>query len=180
MIGAVPEAGQSGGSNQGPTISLGGSRWAVELRGHRGGLLPTLNLDFHRRLLALVRGLVVDALVEGIHDVSDGGLGVTLAEMAVRSNTGFVVDGVADHAELFGEGPSRVIVSVPVPALDEVQSRVAAAGVGCVRLGEGGGDRLVVAGLLDVSLSEARAAWRDALPAALSTAAGREQGVGRL
>ncbi len=100
------------------TTSLAGSRWAVDRRGHRGGRLPPLDLELHRRLLSLISALVggqiggpvedSDALVDGIHDVSEGGLGVALAEMAVRSGVGFRVGGVADHAALFGEGPSRV------------------------------------------------------------------------
>ena len=50
------------------------------------------------------------ALVSGIHDVSGGGLGVALAEMAVRSGIGLQVSGIADHHELFTEAPSRVVV----------------------------------------------------------------------
>jgi phosphoribosylformylglycinamidine synthase len=155
--------------------SLAGSRWAVDRRGHRGGRLPALDFELHRRLLALVAGLVngdVDgsaALIDGVHDVSEGGLGVALAEMAVCSGVGFRVAGVVDHAALFGEGPSRVVLSVPAGALADVQARVEAAGVGWMPLGEAGGDRLVVEGLLDVPLAAAVAAWRDALPRALES-----------
>jgi phosphoribosylformylglycinamidine synthase len=157
-------------------VSLAGSRWAVELHGHRGGPLPALDLDLHARLLAVVAGLVNDDLVDGIHDLSEGGLGVALAEMAVRSQVGFQVEGIPDHAELFGEGPSRVVLSVPASALDEVRTRVTAAGLGWTPLGMGGGDRLAVDGLLDVLLAEATAAWQGALPEALGTLAAAEPG----
>jgi phosphoribosylformylglycinamidine synthase subunit PurL len=105
--------------------------------------------------------------VDGVHDISDGGLGVALAEMAVRSQVGFRIVGIADHCELFGEGPSRVIMSVPAATLDELEARAVAAGVGCFRLGVGGGDRLVVDGLVDLPLGDAEAVWRGALPMAL-------------
>jgi phosphoribosylformylglycinamidine synthase subunit PurL len=156
-----------------PAISLAGSRWAVDLHGHRGGQLPDLDLDLHRRLIEVVRDLVggAPALVDGVHDISDGGLGVALAEMAVRSQVGFRVAGIPDHLALFGEGPSRVVVSVASPALAEVQARAAAAGLGVVEIGRAGGDRLVVDGLVDVSLAEARAAWLGALPEALGVIA---------
>ncbi len=101
-------------SHLGPP-SLGGSRWAVELRGHRNGALPALDLAGHARLVDLVRALVGegvgggDSLVAGVHDISGGGLGVALAELAVRSGTGLQVAGVADHHELFTEAPSRVV-----------------------------------------------------------------------
>jgi len=153
----------------GGATSLAGSRWAVDLHGHRGGRLPPLDLELHARLVALVSGLVggADDLLDGVHDASEGGLGVALAEMAVQSGVGFRVGGIADHGALFGEGPSRVVLNVSDVALAEVQARIEAAGIGHVRLGQSGGDRLVVDGLLDIALGEALAAWRDALPAAL-------------
>ncbi len=151
------------------TPSLAGSRWAVELNDHRGGRLPDLDFTLHARLLSLVAALVggPSNLVDGVHDVSEGGLGLALAEMAVKSGVGFVVAGVADHAALFGEEPSRVIFSVPESSLGEVRRRVDAAGLGLVELGRGVGDRMVIEGLVDVSLVEAVDAWRSWLPAAL-------------
>jgi phosphoribosylformylglycinamidine synthase II len=150
--------------------SLAGSRWAVDLHDHRGGRLPELDLLLHRRLLTLVSDLVGSspALIDGVHDVSDGGLGVALAEMAVRSQVGFRVEGIADHGALFGEGPSRVILSVPPAALSDVQARCEAAGLAWVPLGQAGGDRLVVAGLVDVTLADAVGWWRGALPRVLA------------
>ncbi len=73
---------------------LAGSRWAVECRGHRNGPLPALDTTGHARLVDFVRGLVAEGLaggaglVDGIHDVSGGGLAVALAEMAVRVRRG--------------------------------------------------------------------------------------------
>jgi phosphoribosylformylglycinamidine synthase len=154
-------------------VSLAGSRWAVELRSHRGGRLPALDLAAHGRLVSviadLVGGMVAGgpATLDGVHDVSDGGIGVALAEMAVGSGVGFRVSGIADHVALFGEGPSRVVLSVPEATLDKVAARIAAAGLIVADLGRAGGDRLVVDGLLDVSLADATAAWRGSLPNAL-------------
>ncbi len=146
--------------------SLGGSRWAVDLRSHTGGTLPALDLVAHKALLALVAGLVNDPdLVVGIHDVSDGGLGVALAECAVNSGVGCHVHGIDNHAQLFSESPGRVLVDTIDP--HEVLGRAEAAGVPARVLGHPGGDRLVVDGLLDLSVIEAIAAWRDALPDAL-------------
>jgi len=165
-----------GTESSGP-VSLAGSRWAVDVRGHRNGTLPLLDLAAHARLLALMTDLVggivgggdgvggAGPVVSGIHDVSGGGLGVALAEMAVRSGTGFVVRGVADHHELFHEAPSRVVVCTAHP--EELLSRAATAGVASRVLGTAGGDRLVIDGLVDVGLDEAVAAWRTRLPALL-------------
>ncbi len=151
--------------------SLAGSRWAVGLRGHPNGTLPVLDLVGHGRLVAFVAGLVgagvagAEDLVAGVHDVSGGGLGVALAEMAVRSGVGLSVAGVADHHELFSEAPSRVVVCTTEPRV--LVSRAADAGIAFRVLGSAGGGRLVVDGLVDLSVAEAAAAWRDRLPGLL-------------
>jgi phosphoribosylformylglycinamidine synthase len=125
----------------------------------------------HTDLVHLVRGLVADDLVAGIHDVSDGGLGVCLAEMAVRSGVGFSVFGVPGHGGLFSEAPSRVVVCVEPARVDEVVARAAAMEVPVTELGEAGGSRLVVQGLVNVSVAEAIEAATDAIPRALQPSA---------
>ena len=151
--------------------NLCGSLWALRAHGDRGGSLPPLDLDLHARLVELVRTLVDDGLAAGIHDVSDGGLGVALAEMAVRSGVGFRVAGVDGHTGLFSESPSRVVVCAVGSGPEEVLRRARAAGIPASALGPAGGDRLVVDGLLDVGLAEATAAWHDAIPDALGAPA---------
>jgi phosphoribosylformylglycinamidine synthase len=147
---------------------LGGSQWALVAHGHRGGRLPALDLDRHRRLVDAVAAIAADGLADGIHDVSEGGLGVALAEMAVRSGVGFRVAGIRGHDELFSEAPSRVVLCVaPGQAEDEVRRRAAAAGLPLARLGQAGGDRLVVEGLVDLGLAKATERWRTALPGLL-------------
>jgi len=147
-------------------LSLAGSRWAVERRGHRGGTLPAVDFAAHRRLSALVCTLVAGGdLLEGVHDVSGGGLALALAECAVRSGVGFSVDAVAGHAELFSEAPSRVLVCST--RHEDVLGAADDAGVPARFLGVAGGDRLGVDGLLDLSLAAATEAWRTALPLAL-------------
>ena len=165
----------------GSAPSLAGSKWAAELHGHSGGRLPELDYDAHSRLVELVSGLSgvggaadeAARAVRGIHDISEGGLAVALAEMAVASGTGFRVTlapSGATATTLFGEGPGRVLLSVDPAGVEEVLRRVAAAGVHAERIGRAGGDRLVVEGHLDVGLEEATAASTDALPGELAPA----------
>jgi phosphoribosylformylglycinamidine synthase len=146
---------------------LGGSLWAATVRGHRGGRLPSLDLDLHRRLLGLVAGLVTDRLVAGIHDVSDGGLGVALAEMVIRGGMGAVVGGISTHSELFGEAPSRVLLCVANPLVAVVRERAEQAGVPVNELGQAGGDRLLIDGVVDLDVADVVERWRTALPQAL-------------
>jgi phosphoribosylformylglycinamidine synthase len=154
----------------GPVL-LGGSRWAVEVRGHRTGRLPPLDLASHRRVVDLVTQLVAEAvaggraLLCGVHDVSAGGLGVALAEMAVSSRIGVRVDEVAGHAELFGEGPSRFVTATHRP--QEVIDRASAVGVSASLLGRAGGDQLSIGNLVQLPVQRLRADWSGAIPDAL-------------
>jgi phosphoribosylformylglycinamidine synthase len=150
--------------------SLGGSRWAWE-RGARGGRLDALDPAIHQSVAGLVRSLVADGTIAGVHDVAEGGLALALAESALAGDVGAIVTGVDGHAALFAESPSRVLVSVGGEQLVEVQRRAEQAGVPARVLGRAGGDRLVVDGLLDVSLAVARERWRRRLPDAFGTAA---------
>ncbi len=145
---------------------LSGSLWSRQ-RGHRTGCLPGLDLVHHTEVCNAVRKLVVGGLVEGVHDISAGGLGLALAEMAVRSGIGFSVARVADHAELFSESPSRAVACIRPEVLAIVERVLSESGVPFSRIGVGTGDVLSVRGLLELPLAVAVASWRDRLPAVL-------------
>ncbi len=146
---------------------LGGSLWALTAHGHRGGRLAELDLAAHARLLAFVARLVNERLLAGIHDVSDGGIGLALAEMCVGSGLGCRIGGISTHTGLFGEAPSRVVACVAPDQIGLVRGRAEDAGVPVTVLGETVGDRLVVDGIVDLDVAAATEAWRAALPRAL-------------
>jgi phosphoribosylformylglycinamidine synthase len=148
------------------TAELSGSVWA-HARGHRGGTLPALDLELHTRTANVVRTLIEGGMLQGIHDVSTGGVGLALAEMAVKSGVGFQAARIHDHAELFSEGPSRVVVCVAPDLAQAVLNVCEDGGVSVTRIGAAGGDRLWVKDLLDIPLEQAVTAWRDRLPEAL-------------
>jgi phosphoribosylformylglycinamidine (FGAM) synthase-like enzyme len=153
---------------------LGGSEWASILHGETGGMPPAADLDTARELHEVVAELVGEREVNGVHDVSDGGLAVALCEMAFASEVGFRVDLTAGTectaAEAcFGESASRVVVSVSPERVAGVLGRAVAAGVPAQVVGEAKGDRLVAVGAFDVDRADAERAWRDALPRLLTS-----------
>ena len=161
-------AGVSGGAGAGGGGPLGGSRWAIEIAGREGGALPPVSLADHARVSDLVRGLAADVVagrsgaVCAVHDVSSGGLGVALAEMAAASGVGAVVEvPPGGHRALFGESPGRVVVATRDP--ETVVRLAAGAGVQVTGLGRAGGDRLVLEGMADLHVDEIRASARRAL-----------------
>ena len=148
---------------------LGGSEWASQ-HDLRGGVPPAADLDIAAALHDFVRALVDGREVNGLHDVSDGGLAVALAEMAVAGDCGFDVSLVSELVPAlawFSESASRVVVAVDPERADDLVERARAANVPAQRLGTAGGDRLAAAGAFTVSLADATRAWRDTLPAAL-------------
>jgi phosphoribosylformylglycinamidine synthase len=152
---------------------LSGSQWARD-HGHRTGRLPGLDLVHHTAVCGAIRTLVAGSLLAGLHDVSSGGLGVALAELALRSGVGVNVARVADVAELFAESPSRAVACVTPELLVPVERALDHAGVPFARIGVAAGDRISIKGLVDLALADADRSWRDRLPARLG--AGTTQG----
>ncbi|MEA3448820.1 MAG: phosphoribosylformylglycinamidine synthase subunit PurL [Bacteroidota bacterium] len=76
---------------------------------------PFFDLDFEHKLIKILQTLAKENLVESMHDVSDGGLFVSLSESAFDNNLGFDITSDAEvrkDAFLFGEAQGRVVVSV--------------------------------------------------------------------
>jgi phosphoribosylformylglycinamidine synthase II len=150
------------------SFPLDGTRWATEIRGHRGGTLPDIDLERHRAVCAFVAGLVGTVvsgdhqppLLTAVHDVSSGGLAVALAEMAVAAGSGCAV-ALDDAAELFTELPSRFVVATTMP--DELCARAENLGIPAYVLGRAGGDRFTVGDLIDQPLAEVRQAYDENL-----------------
>jgi phosphoribosylformylglycinamidine synthase subunit PurL len=162
---------------------LGGSEWAAVVHRLDGGAPPDADLATAARLHELVRGLVAERAVVGVHDCADGGLAVTLAEMAIAGDCGFSVtrpSGLAAAAWCFAESASRVVVSTTPDAAAGVLARAESAGVPAWELGPTGGDRLVAAGAFDVELAVATRAWRRAIPDALDQGEGEIRPSGRV
>ena len=152
---------------------LSGSMWARR-RGPRRGTLPAVDIDAVARVAGVLRQLVNDGLVLGAHDVSTGGLGAAIAEMAIASGVGARIARVDDHVDLFSESAGRAVVCVAVDQVREVLDVCEAAGVPATKLGAAMDDRLVVKDLIDVALSDLTRIWRDRLPTQLG--AGTTQG----
>ncbi|MGL1489089.1 AIR synthase-related protein, partial [Vibrio parahaemolyticus] len=66
-----------------------------------------------RRAGEQVREWIADGRVTAVHDVSDGGVLVALAEMAMRSGIGAAIEGIDSVAAAFGEDQGRYIVTTP-------------------------------------------------------------------
>jgi phosphoribosylformylglycinamidine synthase len=145
---------------------LGASLYLREICGREEGAPPPVDLEVERRNGTLVQALIADGTVARCHDLSDGGLLVGVAEMAMAGGVGAAIDmaedGVAPHAWLFGEDQGRYLVAVDDPA--PVLKAAKAAGVPALPIGRTGGDSLTVGGACTISLAELRKAHESWLP----------------
>jgi phosphoribosylformylglycinamidine synthase len=166
-----PAASSRVAGNKATPAPIGGSRWARELHGQIGGPLPSLDYAAHTAVCNLVRLLATgreSAVASGIHDVSEGGLALCLAELCCASGVGLAISVVWNGGHLFHEAPSRVVVSTPRPA--PLVAAADRAGLGAEVVGVVGGDRFVVPGLVDLSVAQLVEARSRRLPEAADRA----------
>ena len=125
---------------------LGQSLWLREIHGREDGPPPAVDLAAERAHGEFVRKLIAEGKVSAVHDVSDGGLLIALAEMAMASGIGCQLEQIGDHFTAFGEDQARYVVTSA--AADTIQ----AAGIPMTRIGTTGGDAVKGAGF-DVAVS---------------------------
>jgi phosphoribosylformylglycinamidine synthase subunit PurL len=150
---------------------VGSSLWLDVCHGRRQGLPPPIDLAAERRAGETIRKLIDLGLVSAVHDCSDGGAAVAVAEMALAGNIGMAMAIVAEipnpGALLFGEDQGRYVVTTRDP--DQVRAIANAAQLFTVPIGTTGGDALVFdlvgrAGEQRVSLADLRAAHEGFFP----------------
>jgi len=159
-----------------PIGHLGQSLWLREILGREEGPSPNVDLDAERDTGELVRGLISEGVVTAVHDVSDGGIAVAIAEMALAGNIGANWDHCGYPADsvtsfVFGEEQSRYIVTARDSTLAEVMERASSANVQAYMLGRTGGTEIRFgmsdehAGQVDrVSLADLRRAHEGFFP----------------
>jgi phosphoribosylformylglycinamidine synthase len=146
---------------------LGQSLYLRELCGREEGPPPPVDLGGERRTGELVRHLIQEGLLSACHDLSDGGLAVAAAEMALAGRTGLALQAPQGPdlplpAWLFGEDQGRYLVATREP--EAVLAAARAAGMAAAPVGTSGGDRLTLPGGEAISLAELDAAREGWLP----------------
>jgi phosphoribosylformylglycinamidine synthase II len=137
---------------------LGQSLWLREVHGREHGDAPPVDLAVERRHGELVRALIAAGHVSAVHDVSDGGALVALAEMALASNIGAAIALPAvpnPAAILFGEDQGRYVLTAS--DTEPVLAAARDAGVFAAVIGTTGGTSLRGPGF-DVSIDALRSA----------------------
>ncbi|SDJ47334.1 phosphoribosylformylglycinamidine synthase subunit PurL [Nonomuraea jiangxiensis] len=145
---------------------FGGSEWAHVDHRHLGGLPPQADLDAEQALATVLVEAARRGLLEGSHDLSDGGLAIALAESCLARGVGATVTLNGDaFTDLFSESAARALVVVRPEAYTEFASLCGRHDVPCYGLGVTGGTSLVVEDVFEVPVAELRETHAATLPA---------------
>jgi phosphoribosylformylglycinamidine synthase II len=156
---------------------FGSSEYAKEILGALWGYPPELDLEKESALQKAVIELIQQELAESVHDCSDGGLAVALAEKAFANNVGARVNiasnGLPAEFALFGEDASRIVLSCDLADIAPLQQIAETYGIAADVLGETIPGRLEISldgkVIVSAAISELSAAYESALESALRT-----------
>jgi phosphoribosylformylglycinamidine synthase II len=154
---------------------FGSSEYAKEILGTLWGYPPQLDLEKEAALQKAVIELIQQGLVESVHDCSDGGVAVALAEKAFAKGIGarvnLVSGGLPAEFVLFGEDASRILLSCDAGKVAGIQRVAGKFGIFADVVGETGLDRveILVDGevIVSAAVSELSSGYEGALEAAL-------------
>ena len=140
---------------------LGQSIYLREIEGKEEGAAPKVDLAAERKHGDFVRQLIEAGRVDTCHDLSDGGLAVAIAEMAMAKGIGAAVGqaAIADAVGFwFGEDQARYLIAAPFAEAEKIVAEARAASITVAELGKTGGDSLSIDGKSSVAVSRLRAA----------------------
>lgn len=145
---------------------LGQSVYLRDICGQEAGPPPPVDLKAERTNGDAVRMLIGKGMVSAVHDCSDGGLAVALAEMAMAAGFGAEVKlPSGDAFEIgFGEDQARYVITCPAEQAEAVIAAVEASGAPIVKLGLTGGDALTFTGLGTISVAQLKSTHEGWLP----------------
>ncbi|MEO8025150.1 MAG: phosphoribosylformylglycinamidine synthase subunit PurL [Bryobacteraceae bacterium] len=153
---------------------LGGTQFAKVVLNDLWGLPPALDMDYEKRVHSAMREIAAEGLADSAHDLSDGGLGVALAECGAAGIGAEIDVNSPDAPELvlFHEGPSRILISTA--AADRIAAIAVKHQVEALRIGVTAKDRLAIrnrsATLISVDVTKLRDTSEESLAGKLELA----------
>ncbi|OQW54293.1 phosphoribosylformylglycinamidine synthase subunit PurL [Candidatus Raskinella chloraquaticus] len=154
---------------------LGQSLYLREICAREEGSPPPPHLHTEKRNGDFVRDLIRAGEVTVCHDLSDGGLLIALAEMAIAGGIGAAIDarphGAPPHAVFFGEDQARYVIAVDSNATADIIARGRDLGVAVARIGTTGGEELTILDEPPIKVAALKAAHEGWFPAFMTPSA---------
>ena len=161
---------------------LGGSEYFESVQGLVGGRVPKVNLKIERQAFRAISRIVGSGLVEAAHDVSKGGLAVSLAEMAIQGRKGIAVnlDKVPTKTTnlaqlLFSESKPRFVLESRPKSTPKILRTLRTARIAAAKIGKVQGSKIELESsmerLITIPLSVAGDVWSRTLSKTMDVAA---------
>ena len=150
---------------------LGQSIYLREVLGREDGPPPVVDLDLEKKRGDYVRKMIRNGLFTAVHDISDGGLALALADMAIASGMGAEISFLPpgpEYIPLFSEDQGRYVVTCAPEEAERILATADGAGVPAMRIGVAGGSSLKLEDVADIPVDELKAAYESWLPAYMS------------
>lgn len=144
---------------------LGGTEYLNLIHGLTSGSPPQIDLESESNLIMTLIEAIDIGILNSAHDLSEGGLAVAIAESCFTPKgplgvkIGSLCGKIREDALLFGESQSRAIVSLDKENVHILENISLRHGVPMQVIGEIGGNRLFIDGLIDIPISRAYEAW---------------------
>lgn len=136
---------------------LSQSQYYKQIHNLHEGPPPPVDLTHEKATGEFVRSIIRDRLSNNVHDCSEGGLAIALAEMAISGKIGATISpppGIKTSASFFGEDQGRYVVTVSPKDMKQVLSKASAANISVIEIGITGGDTLKLGDARAISVSE--------------------------
>ncbi|MFO7845405.1 MAG: phosphoribosylformylglycinamidine synthase subunit PurL [Balneolaceae bacterium] len=150
---------------------LGGSEYLKTIHGLTTGDAPELDLEFELKLHKVLLEAIHGRMINAAHDISDGGLAVTLAEMAIFSGTGAnvsVKNLTGSYVDvLYSEAQSGVVVTVPKEDARALERYFEKHEIFYDELGSVGGSKLIIDEFVEQNIADLKAVYESAIPDAM-------------
>ncbi|MEE8405138.1 MAG: phosphoribosylformylglycinamidine synthase subunit PurL [candidate division Zixibacteria bacterium] len=149
---------------------LGASEYLHAFFNQTKGAVPTVDLDYEKKLQSALLAAIQKGIVKSAHDCSEGGLAVAIAECCISERENMrgasikIGDEIRSDCLLFGETQSRLILSCDRKNENELIAYFTKHGINCKSIGTTGGDKLTINDMILVDLKELAEAFYNALP----------------
>ena len=155
-----------------PRNGLGGTEYLKVIHGLTTGDAPILDLDVELKVQETVLEAITSGLVTAAHDISDGGLAVTIAEMGIFGSLGAQIDlsvlSGSIHEIWFSEAQSGIILTCQPNQKEPLMKHLSQGGVDVAHIGTVQGDALNFEGVGSVSLDQLHNIYESAIPKAMA------------
>tara|TARA_R110000868_G_scaffold1211_2_gene9352 strand:+ start:73424 stop:75649 length:2226 start_codon:yes stop_codon:yes gene_type:complete len=150
---------------------LGGTEYLKVIHGLTTGDAPELDIPFEVKLQESLLSAIKAGLITAAHDISDGGLAISLAEMAIYGGKGanLILEEISGQTLeiLFSEAQSGVLITVDADHLPNTLSHFANAGVPTHVLGNVKGTKLNLEGIGELDVAEMKEIYEGVIPKAM-------------